>query len=128
MLHILQAYSEPALAVLGAYLLFVAFRRVQQAYFSPPLSSIPTAGPLGLAKFTNKWSLWQLLHGRKFLAVHEAFQRLGSPLVRAGPSTVYISDYKLLSPVYQSKLDKASSILRGVRGSSTFPAAPKDLC
>jgi hypothetical protein len=105
--HHLQLYPEPALVVLGLCLLFLVAQSLRLAFFSQPLSSIP--GPL-LAKLTNSWALYHQLNGRKFAKVHEAFTKYG-PIVRAGPTTVYIADYKLLSAVYQSKLDKVSLCL-----------------
>lgn len=98
----LQPYTEPALVLLGLCLLFLAAQALRLAFFTQPLSSIP--GPF-LAKFTNNWALYHQLNGRKFAKVHQAFLEHG-PIVRAGPSTVYIADYKLLGAVYQSKLDK----------------------
>lgn len=106
-LHHLQPYTEPALVVLGLCLLFVVAQSLRLAFFAQPLSSIP--GPL-LAKLTNNWALYHQLNGRKFAKVHEAFLKYG-PIVRAGPTTVYIADYKLLNAVYQSKLDKVSFYL-----------------
>lgn len=101
-LHHLHPYTEPALVVLGLGLLFLVAQSIRLAFFAQPLSSIP--GPL-LAKLTNNWALYHQLNGRKFAKVHEAFLEHG-PVVRAGPTTVYIADYKLLNAVYQSKLDK----------------------
>lgn len=93
--------------LLAIYLLFTLGRTLQVAFFSP-LSAIP--GP-AIARLTGNWSLWHQLNGRKFLAVHEAFAEFGG-VVRAAPRTVYIADYRLLGAVYQSKLDKVSSVAR----------------
>ena len=117
----LTSLQELAFLLCAFYLLFRLARSIQSALASE-LAGIP--GPF-LARFSGTWSLWHQLNGRKFLAVHESFARFGSVL-RAGPKTVYVSDFRLLGAVYQSKLDKvrlSDDAQRTLADSAPFGAA-----
>lgn len=45
------------------------------------------------------------MRGNKYLRVHELFHKYG-PVVRTGPSSVTLRNYRYLPAVYQGKWDK----------------------
>ncbi|GAA6031253.1 hypothetical protein JCM8097_005568 [Rhodosporidiobolus ruineniae] len=97
----LAGQYHPAAIAAVLCILHVGARLVQNLFFSP-IKHVP--GPTGAA-CTEYWALSHNLRGNKYLRVHELFEKYG-PVVRTGPNTVTLRNFRYLNLVYTSKWDK----------------------
>ncbi|GJN88360.1 hypothetical protein Rhopal_001325-T1 [Rhodotorula paludigena] len=90
-----------AAAALTVYTLAHLFRN----FVLSPIKHVP--GPMPAAA-TEWWALSHNMRGNKYLRVHELFDKYG-PVVRTGPSSVTLRNYRYLPAVYQGKWDKIAA-------------------
>ncbi|GAA5887073.1 hypothetical protein JCM6882_009438 [Rhodosporidiobolus microsporus] len=96
--------SHPITLALIAAAVYTVVRLTYNLALSP-IKHVP--GPMAAAS-TEYWALSHNMRGNKYLRVHELFQKYG-PVVRTGPNTVTLRNYRYLQLVYMSKWDKITA-------------------
>ncbi|GAA5859922.1 hypothetical protein JCM8547_004388 [Rhodosporidiobolus lusitaniae] len=96
--------SSPATLVVVAAALYVLSSVIYNLALSP-IKHVP--GPLAAAT-TEYWALSHNMRGNKYLRVHELFEKYG-PVVRTGPNSVTLRNFRYLPLVYTQKWDKIAA-------------------